>query len=276
MARIRSIKPEFFRDETLVDLEKDHPELRPMLVFAGLWGHCDRQGVFEWKPRQLALDILPFLWRDTSGTHLGESLVLLADAGRVVRYERDGKSYGYVPTFLEHQRITGKEGQAEPKYPPPPHLQRKHYRESGAGHNGDTTGCVTESQEGKGREREREREGNRKGNGKSVAYSSEFEAFWKAYPPRANSGSKSKASKLWEKSCEEVTADLLIAKAFEYRMWCDQTGNTGGHYVKMATTWLNEKGWEAELRIDTLSDPDRKLLKTVADLSGIDLATAYR
>ena len=83
MPRIRTIKPEFFRDEILQDLERTHPEHRPMLVFAALWGHCDKQGVFEWKPRQLALDILPFLWPDTSGTHLGHTLDCLRASGRV-------------------------------------------------------------------------------------------------------------------------------------------------------------------------------------------------
>jgi hypothetical protein len=35
MARIRNIKPEFFSHEELQDMEVEHPELHPMLVFSG-------------------------------------------------------------------------------------------------------------------------------------------------------------------------------------------------------------------------------------------------
>src|SRR5262249_21323729 len=45
---------------------------------------------------------------------------LLADAKQIVSYEVDGKSYGYIPTFLEHQRITGTEAKSEGQYPEPP------------------------------------------------------------------------------------------------------------------------------------------------------------
>jgi hypothetical protein len=53
MARIRSVKPEFFRHEQLQDLEFNHPGMYPMFVFEGLWNICDRQGVFLYKPRQI-------------------------------------------------------------------------------------------------------------------------------------------------------------------------------------------------------------------------------
>lgn len=139
MARIRSIKPEFFRDETLQDLEADNPGQHVMLVFAGLWGHCDKEGRFAWKPRTLKLDILPFLDFD-----LRESLALLKDAGFIKQYEIDGVLYGEVPTFKEHQRISGKEAQEDAKCPEP-----NGYLE---GSTGEATGKQSGRQEGKGRE----------------------------------------------------------------------------------------------------------------------------
>ena len=68
MARIRTVKPDFFRDEDLQDLERANPGKYTMLVFEGLWGHCDKNGNFEWKPRTLKLDILPFLDFDMADT----------------------------------------------------------------------------------------------------------------------------------------------------------------------------------------------------------------
>ena len=167
MPRIRTIKPEFFRDEILQDLQREHPELHPMLVFAALWGHCDKQGVFEWKPRQLALDILPFLWLDTSGTHLGHTLAILRDAERVRLLEHDGHFYGHIPTFSSHQRITGSEGKGEPRFPDvaamvevtgeadpalDPPLSAKNTNRTHVGHTKDTLRTHSGYQEGKGRE----------------------------------------------------------------------------------------------------------------------------
>jgi hypothetical protein len=114
MARIRTIKPEFFRHEGLQDLELKHPHLRPMLVFAALWGHADANGIFPWQPRQLKLDILPFIPFD-----MADTLEALRSAGYVERYTVDGKDYGIIPTFSKHQRLSGKEAANGEKYPLP-------------------------------------------------------------------------------------------------------------------------------------------------------------
>jgi hypothetical protein len=98
VSRIRSIKPQFFRHESLQELEQLHPGNHCMLVFAGLFTASDRAGRFEWRPKQLKLDILPFLDFD-----MNQTLELLATFQFIVRYEHGGKSYGYIPTFLEHQ-----------------------------------------------------------------------------------------------------------------------------------------------------------------------------
>lgn len=115
MARIRTIKPEFFRHEGLQDLEIENPQCYVMLVFAGLWGHCDSQGIFEYRPRQLKLDILPFLEFD-----MAKTLNLLVKAGFIEVFEHDGKQYGLIRSFNEHQRLSGKElGEAGVKHPVP-------------------------------------------------------------------------------------------------------------------------------------------------------------
>lgn len=162
MARIRTIKPDFFRHEELQDLEAKHRGKYPMLVFAGLWTVCDKSGRFEWRPRQLKLDILPFL-----NFEMEETLSILKGAGFLFEYEADGKRYGIIPTFPEHQRITGKEAQSPDKYPEPPEDYQRNNREAPEtlpGINGD----VPDVQEGKGK-----RKGKRKGNGNSPGVSPE-------------------------------------------------------------------------------------------------------
>ena len=98
MSRIRSIKPEFFRHEGLQNLEAEHPGFFCMLVFEGLWVICDKAGRFEWKPRTIKLDVLPFLEYDIAGT-----LQLLSGAGFIQRYEVQGKAYGCIPSWGLHQ-----------------------------------------------------------------------------------------------------------------------------------------------------------------------------
>ena len=143
MARIRTVKPECFRHELLQDLERDYPTLKPMLVFIGLFGHCDKSGRFPWKPRTLKLDILPFLEFD-----MQEALQLLEAHSLIKPYQVDGESYGYIPTFEDHQRINGKEAQEPHKYPAPPDvIDVKH-----EGSNGEALGKHPVAQEGKGRE----------------------------------------------------------------------------------------------------------------------------
>jgi hypothetical protein len=107
VARIRTIKPGFFRHEALQELESLHPGAHAMLVFAGLFTASDRSGRFEWRPKQLKLDILPFLEFD-----MAKTLELLETFNFIIRYESGGKSYGYIPTFLEHQCPNVKEPQS--------------------------------------------------------------------------------------------------------------------------------------------------------------------
>lgn len=141
MARIRTIKPEFFRHESLQDLELANPGMYPMMVFEALWGHCDSKGRFEWKPRMLKLDILPFLPFDMERT-----LCILESAGMLHRYSIDGKEYGLIDTFEKHQRLSGKELTEGEKFPSPP--CESFVKQEGS------AGEIPESQEGKGMEEE--------------------------------------------------------------------------------------------------------------------------
>ena len=105
MARIRTIKPEFFRHELLQDLETKHPGQHVMLTFAGLWTQADANGEFRYRPRTLHLDILPFLEFDFERT-----LQILTENNFVKKIEtEEGNISGIICNFDKHQRITGTE-----------------------------------------------------------------------------------------------------------------------------------------------------------------------
>jgi hypothetical protein len=114
MARIRQVKPDFFRHEALFELEKHTASTRqaqgktgalPVRVaFCGLWTACDREGRFRWKPRQLKLDVLPY-----DDLDFEEVLEALESKGFVISYIVDGEKYGYIPSWKKHQQPHSKE-----------------------------------------------------------------------------------------------------------------------------------------------------------------------
>lgn len=121
MARIRTVKPEFFRHEQLQDLEIEYPGQYCMLVFVGLWTQADNNGIFQDRPRQLKLDILPFIEFDFEKT-----LSILENRGFLYRYESDGSRLAIIPTLPRHQRFSGKEaGEAGSRYPLPSNYDRE-------------------------------------------------------------------------------------------------------------------------------------------------------
>lgn len=113
MARIRTIKPEFFRHEELFDAEQETGfPLR--LAFAGLWTVCDREGRFRWCPRQIKLDVLPH-----DNVDFSRVLDALTTRGFIVKYTINGEAFGYVPSWGRHQVINNRESVSELPEPPP-------------------------------------------------------------------------------------------------------------------------------------------------------------
>ncbi|MEJ2376196.1 MAG: hypothetical protein P8Y71_12535 [Pseudolabrys sp.] len=103
MACIRTIKPEFFRHEGLFEAECQ-TGLPLRVAYAGLWTAADREGRFVWQPRALKLDCLPYDEIDFSRV-----LDALETRGFIVRYGVDGKQYGYIPPWHDHQIINNRE-----------------------------------------------------------------------------------------------------------------------------------------------------------------------
>lgn len=98
MARIRTIKPEFWKHEDLSAL----PEATHMLA-AALLNHADDEGYFNANPGLIRAECCPL--RDPSvSPH--DSLNLLRKIGYLrLGTGADGKRYGHVLKFGDHQRI---------------------------------------------------------------------------------------------------------------------------------------------------------------------------
>lgn len=110
MARIRSIKPEFWKSEAIAC-----HDFFTRLVFIGLWTYVDDNGVGIDHYRLIAAELFP-LEEDFPkvSRDLRESLARLSDAGRIRRYTVEGKSYLSIVNWSEHQRI---DKPGKPRYP---------------------------------------------------------------------------------------------------------------------------------------------------------------
>lgn len=109
MARIRTIKPEFFTSEDIVSLT---PLAR--ILYIGLWCEADREGRLNWKPRTLKMKYLPA--DDADILELCDELVNL---NLVLPYEVDGRQFAVLSTFKKHQSINIREAQSVIPEPPP-------------------------------------------------------------------------------------------------------------------------------------------------------------
>lgn len=99
MARIRTIKPQFFTSEDVTALE---PLAR--LLFIGLFTECDRDGRVEDRPRTLKMRLLP-----EDQCDIDALLWSLVDGGLIRRYEADGLQIIQVSGFQKHQKPHPKE-----------------------------------------------------------------------------------------------------------------------------------------------------------------------
>ena len=117
MARIRTIKPEFFTSEDIVVLT---PLSR--LFYVSLWCESDREGRLEWKPRTFKLRYFPA--DDCNIEEMGQELI---DNNLIRIYEIDGMTYAEIPGFRKHQVINNRESESVL----PPNTDASTTRESG-------------------------------------------------------------------------------------------------------------------------------------------------
>ena len=103
MARARNIKPAFFKNELLAELEP-----LDRLLFIGLWCLADREGRLEDRHKRIKMELFPCDSYDVNG-----GLAALQAAGFVTRYSVAGKSVVSIVNFHKHQTPHGTEKDSE-------------------------------------------------------------------------------------------------------------------------------------------------------------------
>lgn len=110
MARIRTIKPEFFTSEDIVALS---PLAR--LLYIAIWCEADKEGRLVWKPATFRLRYFP-----ADNCDIRALCDELVSAGLVVLY---GHGLAHIPGFARHQHVNPRESKSVlPE--PPTHIER--------------------------------------------------------------------------------------------------------------------------------------------------------
>lgn len=114
MARIRTIKPEFWTDERIVELSAF-----ARLLFIGLWNFCDDDGRMVYSPKRIKLQIFPAddvqiseLFGELRGKSEDFGVKSLVDI-----YGIGNTQYLQVSNFSKHQKV---DKRTPSKVPPPP------------------------------------------------------------------------------------------------------------------------------------------------------------
>lgn len=110
MARIRTIKPDFFEDQKIGLLP-----IEARLLYIGLWVLADDVGNVPLSEVFLRMRLFPY--NPEVNGELPLWVKELESYGMVVPYDVNEEHYGHLPKFRKHQRINRP---SKHKYPPPP------------------------------------------------------------------------------------------------------------------------------------------------------------
>lgn len=105
MARIRTIKPEFWTDETVVELD-----FADRLLFIGLWNFADDQGYLPYRPKRIKMQVFP-----GDDYDVATGLRRLWESSLVSLYASPDGPLLHVRNWGRHQKISNP---AREKYSP--------------------------------------------------------------------------------------------------------------------------------------------------------------
>lgn len=219
MARIRSIKPEFFTDDVMASLDP-----LDRLAFIGLWLHADREGKLPYKPRQLGVSILPYEKGD-----FATRISRLVTAGVLIKYAIAKETFLKIKNFAKHQKPHPTEQESVIPDPPDENVM-------------GTVLIPCENGSLSVEERCKEGRKGKEGNGREVIARQLFATFWESYPKKRD---KKKSLHYWMKlSHEEQEKASLYVPAYAEIRFSEPDQAKAAQYTCHPTTWINGARWE--------------------------------
>jgi len=235
MARIRTIKPEFWTDEDMSELSEPSA-----LLAIGLLNYSDDEGYFNANPSLIKAAIFPI--REPSKNIPG-MLQELSDCGYICTYsdKESNKVYGHVVNFTKHQRVD--------KAKPSEIKELKINSGSIQDESKNDQGRVLAGKEGNGRERKE--------------LDAFFDLFWAKFPNKKDKQASRKAfvklrpdEILLKQMLEAIDKQIAWRKTMkENGEWCEDW--------KYGQGWITGRRWEDEISV--------KAKTNVTNLDGYDL-----
>lgn len=143
MARIRTIKPEFWDDEKLASISRD-----ARLLFVGLWNQSDDYGVVKGHPSWLKNKIFPY--DDIRPTDFQRWLAELEAIKAILPFVHDQERYYFIRTFKQHQVVNRPSSTRNPT--PPDDINDPSRQAHGVFHEPSRRTPIRKGREGKGKE----------------------------------------------------------------------------------------------------------------------------
>ena len=222
MARTRSIKPSFFKNELLAQCSD-----QARLVFIGLWTLADRAGRLEDRPLRIRAELYPY-----SPIDLEKCLVDLEKHGFLIRYQTEKNHYIQVVNFEKHQLCHVREPAST--IPAPDKHSAGTVLELPLTSNPlPTTSNLKDTQ--------------------VIDPTSGFEAFWSMYPRKVK---KKTAARIWKTKRLETIFKKLVDDV-TLRIAQDDQWQRG--FIPHPTTYLTQERWNDEISKPRRSSNNRPL-----------------
>jgi hypothetical protein len=226
MARIRTIKPEFWKSEALSDL----PEATHMLA-AALLNYADDHGYFNANPKLIQAECSPL--REPS-VKVHESLGSLQAIGYVrLGTGADGRRYGHIVEFKAHQRVA---------HPTDSKISLISITWDERGNPPDNFLKDTETfipEQGTGNREQGT--GNRESREPRADIEAEFNStFWPLVPKKQ---AKPDALKAYRAARKRASADILAEGMRRYAL---SVAGKDPEYIKLPAGWLRSERWADE------------------------------
>jgi hypothetical protein len=104
-----------------------------------------------------------------------------------------------------------------------------------------------------------------------IKYSPEFLSFWKGYPKKL---ARLMAGRAWKKINPDDGLIKTIMESLEKHKRTEQWRKDGGAYIPYPATWLNQRRWEDELKVE-ISKPVAAVYKPL-EITAIPPEQEYR
>jgi uncharacterized protein YlbG (UPF0298 family) len=227
MARARNIKPGFFQNEELAELEPIN-----RLAFIALWTVCDYKGCLEYRPKRLKVQLLPY-----DNVDIEKIMINLEQSGFIKIYSVEEQNYIKILNFEKHQNPHPNEIKSGSKIPDfdenaieinVSELVAINHDKNGTSHADslllipDSLNPLTDSTP-KVIKREK--------------WEDDFDIFWQEYPKKKD---KQAAKLVWKKIRPNLQ-DVLKALSWQKQSkeWFEQ----GGKFVKHPERYIKNHSW---------------------------------